>query len=133
MDTVQTYCTPLRQEVWYRMVMFWMESDLIDKIGTKTRYTWDNKWTYAIISAFRQKHIPISHREFAAIRERFNALSHPHDARVRHEHYELLTSKLHVLHAMRVSSRYLQSCNSSALLINKSMMSQYYLAHIHSL
>ena len=45
------------------MDMFWIESDLIDKVGTKNIYTWDNKWTYAIISAFCQKHIPISPRD----------------------------------------------------------------------
>ena len=44
------------------MDMFWIESDLIDKVGTKNIYIWDNKWTYAIISAFCQKHIPISPR-----------------------------------------------------------------------
>ena len=44
------------------MDMFWIESDLIDKVGTKKGYSLDNKWTYVIISAFCQKHIPISHR-----------------------------------------------------------------------
>ena len=47
------------------MDMFWIESDLIDKVGTKKGYSLDNKWTYAIISEFCQKHIPISHRESA--------------------------------------------------------------------
>ena len=46
------------------MDMFWIESDLIDKVGTKKGYSLDNKWTYAIISAFCQKLIPISHRGY---------------------------------------------------------------------
>ena len=62
MDTVKTECTSLGQEGWYRIDMFWIESDLIDKVGTKNGYSWDNKWTSAIISAFCQKLIPISHR-----------------------------------------------------------------------
>ena len=44
------------------MDMFWIESDLIDKVGTMKGYSLDHKWTYAIISEFCQKHIPISHR-----------------------------------------------------------------------
>ena len=34
------------------MDMFWIESDLIHKVWTKNGYSWDNKWTYAIVSAF---------------------------------------------------------------------------------
>ena len=54
------------------MDMFWIESDLLDKVGTKKGYSLDNKWTYAIISAFCQKHIPISLRE---VRCDFNSLA----------------------------------------------------------
>ena len=45
----------------------------------------------------------------AAIGERFNALPHLHDARVRYEHGELFASRSQVLHASRFSFRYLQS------------------------
>ena len=38
----------------------------VDKVGTKKGYSWDRKCTYAIISAFCQKYIPISRREATA-------------------------------------------------------------------
>ena len=44
------------------MDMFWIESEFVDKVGTKKGYSWDRKWTYAIISAFCQNYIPISRR-----------------------------------------------------------------------
>ena len=52
------------------MDMFWIGSDLIDKVGTKNGYSCDKKWTYGIISAFCHKHIPNSYR--ATHREAFN-------------------------------------------------------------
>ena len=42
--------------------LFWIESELVDEVGTKKGCSWDRKWTYAIISAFCQKYIPISRR-----------------------------------------------------------------------
>ena len=45
--------------------MFWIESDLIDKVGTKNGYSLDNKWKYAIMSAFCRKHIPIGYGDEA--------------------------------------------------------------------
>ena len=30
------------------MDMFWIESHLIDKVGTKNGYSWDHKWTMFI-------------------------------------------------------------------------------------